>query len=45
MNEVLAQHPGDRDAEEAATRERREAAMFRENLRYFGYEFFLLRRS
>ncbi|HET8541900.1 MAG TPA: class I SAM-dependent methyltransferase [Anaeromyxobacter sp.] len=45
MNEVLAQHPGDRDAEEAAKRERRELAMFRKNLRYFGYEFFLLQRS
>jgi len=45
MNEVLAQHPGDRDAEEAAKAERREFAMFRENLRYFGYEFFLLQRS
>ena len=27
---------------EAATQERREFAMFRKNLRYFGYEFFLL---
>lgn len=45
MNDVLAQHPGDRDAEEAANRERREAAMFRNNLKYFGYEFFLLQRS
>lgn len=44
MNEVLAQHPGDIDAEEAAKGERREFAMFRENLRYFGYEFFLLQR-
>lgn len=45
MNDVLAQHPGDRDAAEAANRERREFAMFRKNLRYFGYEFFLLQRS
>ncbi len=45
MNDVLAQHPGDRDAEEAAKAERREFAMFRENLHYFGYEFFLLQRS
>lgn len=45
MAEVLAAHPGDPDAEEAARRERRELAMFRENLRWFGYEFFLLRRS
>lgn len=45
MNEVLAEHPGDPDAEEAARGERREFAMFRENLRYFGYEFFLLRRT
>lgn len=44
MNEVLAQHSGDPDAEEAATKERREFAMFRRNLRYFGYEFFLLQR-
>jgi SAM-dependent methyltransferase len=44
MNEVLAQHPGDPDAEEAAKAERIEFAMFRENLRYFGYEFFLLQR-
>ena len=45
MNEVLARHPGDPDAEEAAKRERREFAMFRENLRWFGYEFFLLQRA
>lgn len=45
MNELLAQHPDDPDAEEAATRVRREAALFRRNLRYFGYEFFLLQRS
>lgn len=45
MNEVLAQHPNDPDAEEAAKAERREFAMFRENLRYFGYEFFLLQRT
>lgn len=45
MNEVLAQNPGDPDAEDAAKRERREFAMFRENLRYFGYEFFLLQRG
>ena len=44
MNEVLAQNPADPDAEEAAKAERREFAMFRENLRYFGYEFFLLQR-
>jgi SAM-dependent methyltransferase len=44
VNEVLAQHPGDPDAEEAARAERREFAMFRENLRFFGYEFFLLQR-
>ncbi len=43
--EVLAAHPGDPDAEEAARRERREFAMFRDHLRWFGYEFFLLRRS
>jgi hypothetical protein len=45
MNEVLAQHPGNPDAEEAARAERREFAMFRENLRWFGYEFFLLQRA
>lgn len=45
MNEVLARHPDDPDAEEAAKRERREFAMFRENLRWFGYEFFLLQRA
>ncbi len=45
MNEVLARHPHDDDAEEAARRERREFAMFRENLRWFGYEFFLLQRD
>ncbi len=45
MNEVLAQHPNDPDAEEAAKAERREFAMFRSNLRYFGYEFFLLQRT
>jgi SAM-dependent methyltransferase len=45
MNEVLARHPGDPDAEEAAKRERREFAMFRENLRWFGYEFFVLQRA
>jgi serine/threonine-protein kinase HipA len=45
MNDVLAEHPADPDAEVAATRARREAAMFRRNLRYFGYEFFLLQRS
>lgn len=44
MNEVLAQHPGDPDAEDAARKERREFAMFRSNLRYFGYVFFLLQR-
>jgi SAM-dependent methyltransferase len=45
MNEVLAANPGDPDAEDAAQRERREFVMFRENLRWFGYEFFLLQRS
>lgn len=45
MNEVLALHPHDADAEEAAKAERREFAMFRENLRWFGYEFFLLQRA
>lgn len=45
MNEVLASRPGDPDAEAAAERERREFAMFRQNLRYFGYEFFLLQRD
>lgn len=33
MNEVLAQHPGDLEAEEAARYERREFAMFRNHLR------------
>ena len=45
MNEVLARHPRDPDAEEAAKAERHEFAMFRENLRWFGYEFFLLQRA
>jgi SAM-dependent methyltransferase len=45
MNEVLALHPGDPDAEEAAMAERREFAMFREHLGWFGYEFFLLQRA
>jgi SAM-dependent methyltransferase len=45
MEEVLARHPGDPDAEEAAKAERREFAMFREHLRWFGYEFFLLQRA
>jgi SAM-dependent methyltransferase len=45
MSEVLAHHEGDLDAEEAARSERREFAMFRENRGYFGYEFFLLRRT
>lgn len=45
MNEVLAEHPGDPAAEEAARGERREFAMFREHLRCFGYEFFLLQRG
>ena len=45
MDEVLAQHPGDLDAEEAARGERREFEMFRKHLRWFGYEFFLLQRS
>jgi SAM-dependent methyltransferase len=45
VNEVLARHPGDPAAAQAAEAERREIAMFRANLRYFGYEFFLLRRT
>lgn len=45
MNEVLARHPHDADAEEAARAERREFAMFRQHLRWFGYEFFLLQRT
>jgi SAM-dependent methyltransferase len=45
MNEVLARNPGDPDAEEAAKSERREFAMFRDHLRWFGYEFFLLART
>ena len=45
MNEVLAKHPGDPDAEKAAEAERREFAMFRKNRGWFGYEFFLLQRS
>jgi SAM-dependent methyltransferase len=45
MNEVLARHPDDADALEAAKSERREFAMFRKNLRWFGYEFFLLQRA
>jgi len=45
MNEVLAAHPGDPDAEQAANAERREFAMFREHLGDFGYEFFLLQRA
>jgi SAM-dependent methyltransferase len=45
MNEVLARFPGDPDAEEAEAAERRELAMFREHLRWFGYEFFLLQRA
>jgi SAM-dependent methyltransferase len=45
MNEVLALNAGNPDAEEAARSERREFAMFRTNLAYFGYEFFLLRRD
>ncbi len=45
MNEVLAANPSNPDAEEAARRERREFAMFREHLRWFGYEFFLLQRD
>ncbi len=44
MAEVLALHPHDADAAEAAERERREFHMFRTQLRWFGYEFFLLRR-
>ncbi len=45
MEEVLAQHPGDPHAAEAAAAERREFEMFRNHLRWFGYEFFLLRRG
>lgn len=45
MNEVLSQHVGDPDAEEAARSERREFAIFRTSLAYFGYEFYLLRRD
>jgi SAM-dependent methyltransferase len=45
MEEVLALNPGDPDAAEAARRERREFEMFRKHLRWFGYEFFLLRRG
>jgi SAM-dependent methyltransferase len=45
MNEVLARHAVDPDAEEAARSERREFAMFRANLDWFGYEFYLLRRD
>ncbi len=45
MDEVLAANTGDPDVEEAARAERREFAMFRGHLRWFGYEFFLLRRS
>lgn len=45
MTEVLARFPGDPDAEEAAEVERRELAMFRQNLRFFGYEFLLLQRA
>ncbi len=45
MDQVLAANPGNPDAEEAARSERREFAMFREHLGWFGYEFFLLQRS
>lgn len=45
MEQVLAENPGDPGAEEAARAERREFAMFREHLGWFGYEFFLLRRE
>jgi SAM-dependent methyltransferase len=45
MNEVLAKHAGDPDAEKAAEAERREFAMFRKNRGWFGYEFFLLKRK
>lgn len=45
VEEVLAEHPGDPDAAEAARSERREFELFRSHLRWFGYEFFLLRRS
>ena len=45
MNEVLAEHPGDPNAEEAARAERREFEMFRNHLRDFGYVFFLMQRS
>jgi hypothetical protein len=44
-NQVLAANPGNPDAEEAARAERREFAMFRQQLRWFGYEFFLLQPS
>jgi SAM-dependent methyltransferase len=45
VNEVMARHAGDPDAEEAAKAERREFAIFRKNQGYFGYEFFLLQRN
>ncbi|HYQ81475.1 MAG TPA: class I SAM-dependent methyltransferase [Anaeromyxobacteraceae bacterium] len=45
MEQVLAANPGNPDAEEAARSERREFAMFRQHLGWFGYEFFLLQRG
>jgi len=44
MNEVLAVHGHDPDAQAAAEAERREFAAFRANDGAVGYEFFLLRR-
>lgn len=44
MNEVLATHRGDPDAERAAEMERREFEVFRKNRGWFGYEFFLLKK-
>ncbi|MGC4118430.1 MAG: class I SAM-dependent methyltransferase [Myxococcales bacterium] len=44
MNEVMAQHAGDPDAEKAAAMERQEIAIFRKNRGWFGHEFFLLRK-
>ncbi len=45
VNEVLAANSSNPDAEEAARAERREFAIFREQLGWFGYEFFLLQRD
>jgi SAM-dependent methyltransferase len=45
MNEVLASVGDDPDARAAAEAERKEFAAFRANDGWFGYEFFLLRRS